>query len=62
VDDEHLQPSRLPEKLRQIRKVLGITPANLLKRLGVEGLVDDELDLPEKLPGNKRHEGIKHNS
>ena len=26
----------------------------------VEDLIDDELDLPEKLPGKARHEGIKH--
>jgi transcriptional regulator with XRE-family HTH domain len=25
----------------------------------VEDLIDDELDLPEKLPGTARHEGIK---
>jgi transcriptional regulator with XRE-family HTH domain len=28
----------------------------------MEDIVDDELDLPEKLPGNYRHEGIKSNS
>lgn len=26
----------------------------------MEDIVDDELDLPEKLPGNYRHVGIKH--
>ena len=26
----------------------------------VEDLIDDELDLPEKLPGTACHEGIKH--
>ena len=26
----------------------------------VEDLIDDELDLPAKLPGTARHEGIKH--
>lgn len=26
----------------------------------VEDLIDDELDLPEKLPGTIRHKGIKH--
>jgi transcriptional regulator with XRE-family HTH domain len=26
----------------------------------VEDLIDDELNLPGKLPGNARHEGIKH--
>jgi transcriptional regulator with XRE-family HTH domain len=25
----------------------------------LEDIIDDELDLPEKLPGNYRHEGIK---
>ena len=28
----------------------------------MEDIVDDELDLPEKLPGNVRHVGIKHKS
>jgi transcriptional regulator with XRE-family HTH domain len=28
----------------------------------MEDIVDDELDLPEKLPGNYRHEGIRSNS
>jgi transcriptional regulator with XRE-family HTH domain len=28
----------------------------------MEDIVDDELDLPEKLPGNVRHAGIKHKS
>ncbi len=26
----------------------------------VEDLIDDELDLPERLPGTARHKGIKH--
>jgi transcriptional regulator with XRE-family HTH domain len=26
----------------------------------VEDLIDDDLDLPEKLPGIARHKGIKH--
>ena len=26
----------------------------------MEDIADDELDLPEKLPGNYRHAGIKH--
>jgi len=29
-------------------------------RVYVEDLIDDELDLPAKLPGTARHEGIKH--
>jgi transcriptional regulator with XRE-family HTH domain len=28
----------------------------------VEDLIDDELDLPDKLPGTVRHKGIKHQS
>ena len=28
----------------------------------MEDIVDDELDLPEKLPGNYRHEGIRRKS
>ena len=28
----------------------------------MEDLVDDELDLPAKLPGNVRYQGLKHNS
>jgi len=28
----------------------------------MEDIVDDELDLPENLPGNVRYEGIKHKS
>jgi transcriptional regulator with XRE-family HTH domain len=28
----------------------------------MEDLVDDELDLPEKLPGNVRYQGIKRSS
>jgi transcriptional regulator with XRE-family HTH domain len=28
----------------------------------VEDLIDDDLDLPEKLPGTARHEGIKRKS
>lgn len=30
-----------------------------LAGIHMEDLADDELDLPEKLPGNYRHEGIK---
>jgi len=28
----------------------------------MEDIVDDDLDLPEKLPGNVRYEGIRHKS
>jgi transcriptional regulator with XRE-family HTH domain len=86
---------RLAEKLQQLRLALGLSQAEMLKRLGaedmivynrisdyergnrepplpillqyarvagvyVEDLIDDELDLPAKLPGTARHEGIKH--
>lgn len=34
----------------------------LLAGVHMEDIVDDELDLPEKLPGNYRHEGIKSKS
>lgn len=86
---------RLAEKLLQLRLTLGLSQAEMLKRLEaeemivynrisdyelgkrepplpillqyarvagvhVEDLIDDELDLPGKLPGNARHEGIKH--
>jgi transcriptional regulator with XRE-family HTH domain len=86
---------RLAEKLLQLRLALGLSQAEMLKRLDaedmivynrisdyelgkrepplpillqyarvsgvyVEDLIDDELDLPEKLPGTAHHEGIKH--
>jgi transcriptional regulator with XRE-family HTH domain len=85
---------RLAEKLLQVRLALGLSQAELLKRLGVEDmivynrisdyergerepplpillryarvagvptevLIDDELDLPENLPGPTDHEAIK---
>jgi len=85
---------RLAEKLLQVRLALGLSQAELLKRLGVEDmivynrisdyergerepplpillryarvaavptevLIDDELDLPEKLPGPTNHEEIR---
>ena len=88
---------RLAEKLLQLRLALGLSQAEMLKRLDaedmivynrisdyelgkrepplpillqyarvagvyVEDLIDDELDLPEKLPGTARHEGIKRKS
>jgi transcriptional regulator with XRE-family HTH domain len=89
------KPKRLAEKLRAIRKGLGLSQQLMLKRLehektmhygriseyeggkreptlmtvlqyarvaGVhlEDIIDDELDLPEKLPGNVRYKGVKH--
>lgn len=29
-------------------------------RVNMEDIVDDDLDLPSKLPGNVRYQGIKH--
>src|SRR3989442_16034961 len=89
-----VRPERLPEKLLQIRGVLGLSQSELLRRLGLEeqmdyrrisefergttephlsvlleyaraagvhmeDIVDDELDLPAKLPGNVRYQGLK---
>lgn len=88
------KPARLAEKLLQIRNALGLSQTEMLKRLGVEdlieyhsiskyelgkreplltillqyarlagvhmeALVDDELDLPERLPASTDHEEIK---
>lgn len=85
---------RLPEKLLQVRLTLGISQAEMLRRLGVEDmivynrisdyergerepplpillryarvagiptevLIDDDLDLPAKLPGPTDHEAIR---
>lgn len=88
------RPKRLAEKLLQIRLALGLSQAELWRRLGaedeipfkriskyeldqnepplmvllryarvagvhVEDLIDDEFELPDKLPGRVRYEGIK---
>lgn len=88
------RPERLSEKLLQIRVALGLSQSDLLRRLGLEevmdyrrisefergttephlsvvlqyarvagvhmeDIVDDELDLPRKLPGNVRYQGLK---
>lgn len=88
------RPARLSEKLLQIRNALGLSQTEMLRRLGVEdlidytsiskyeldkneppllvllqyarvagihmeALVDDELDLPEKLPASTNHQEIK---
>ena|SRR2546423_6591121 len=84
-----MRPARLPEKLGQIRRALGLTQEELARRLGfeeitreyvsgyelgtrepplpvllqyarvagvcVDVLIDDQLDLPAKLPGNPKH-------
>ena len=89
-----LKQKRLPEKLRAIRLVLGLSQTEMLKRLGAEDLIeynrisefetgkgepplrilllyaraanvwadvliDDDLDLPAKLPSAKKHEGVR---
>lgn len=33
-----------------------------LARVLMEDIVDDELDLPDKIPGNARHQGVKRKS
>jgi transcriptional regulator with XRE-family HTH domain len=88
------RPSRLAEKLLQIRTALGLSQTEMHRRLDVgdeipytrisdyeldkseptlmillsyarlagvptEVLIDDELDLPDKLPGPTDHEEIK---
>src|SRR5215212_9811034 len=88
------RPTRLAEKLLQIRTALGISQTEMHRRLDVEDeipytrisdyeldkseptlpillqyarvarvptevLIDDELDLPDKLPGPTDHEEIK---
>jgi len=87
-------PSRLAEKLLQIRTALGLSQNEMLRQLGlaessfrstvsgyergerepplpillryaeisnvyVDVLIDDRLDLPEKLPAPKKHSGIR---
>jgi len=91
------RPKRLASKLLQIRNELGLTQAEIVRRLGAEAqiedttiskyeldkreppleillkyaraagihledLVDDELDLPPKLPGNVKYQGLKRSS
>ena len=91
------RPKRLASKLLQIRNGLGLTQAEIVRRLGVENkiedttiskyeldkreppleillkysrlagvpvedIIDDELDLPAKLPGNVKYQGLKHPS
>lgn len=88
------RPKRLAEKFLQIRNALGLSQADLWRRLGVEdeipfkristyeigrneppllillqyaraaniymeALVDDELDLPARLPSPTKSEGVK---
>jgi len=91
------RPKHLAEKLLHIRNALGLSQAEMLRRLGVadqidytmiskyeldknepplgillqyarvagihmEDLVDDDLDLPAKLPGSVRYQGLKSKS
>ena len=88
------RPKRLAEKLLQIRNALGLSQAEMWRRLGVEdeipfkriskyeldhneptlsvllqysrvagihteALIDDEIDLPARLPGTVKHDEIK---
>lgn len=88
------KPLRLAGKLRQVRTALGITQGEMVRLLGLEGvitytkishyelglrepplsvllqyaraanvyvevLIDDELDLPAKLPSPKKSEGVR---
>ena len=88
------KPERLAEKLLTIRTALGISQTEMLRRLGVEhlieyhiisryesgkrepplmilleyarlanvyveALIDDELDLPDKLPTPTKSEGVR---
>ena len=88
------KPKRLAEKLSAIRSAFGISQTVMLRRLGVENLIeyhyisryewgkneppleillqyarlagvnmevlaDDELDLPERLPGSTNHDAIR---
>jgi transcriptional regulator with XRE-family HTH domain len=92
-----VKPRRLGEKLLEIRLALGLSQSELLRRLGLEDvmdyrrisefergttephlsalleyaraarihmedIVDDELDLPDRLPGKVRYQGISHAS
>jgi transcriptional regulator with XRE-family HTH domain len=91
-----MRPSRLPEKIFQIRRALGETQEGMAHRLGfpsitreyisgfelgtrepplpvllrmanmagiyVDALINDELDLPEKLPASPKTEGVRRNS
>lgn len=87
------KPSRLPEKLLQVRIALGLSQGDMVKRIGLgdemnrnyisgyergtrepelhvllqyarvsgvwmDVLVDDELELPAKLPSSTKSEGI----
>jgi transcriptional regulator with XRE-family HTH domain len=88
------KPSRLPEKLLQIRLALDLSQDGMFQRLGLheklsrtsisayelgtgepplpvlldyarianvwmDAIVDDDLDLPVRLPSAKKHEGVR---
>lgn len=91
------KPERLAAKLLQIRKALGLSQNEMIRRLGLEdeitqsrisgyelgtrepslptllqyarlanvyvdALIDDESDLPERLPSVNKHEGIRRST
>jgi transcriptional regulator with XRE-family HTH domain len=91
---QRLKPTRLPQKLLQIRQQLELSQNGLIRRMGftdvlvqasisgyesgtrepplpvlleyaevagvwVDVLINDALDLPDKLPCSPKHEGIK---
>lgn len=88
------KPSRLADKLLQVRAVLGLSQNGMLRQLGlaessfrstvsgyergerepplpillryaeianvyVDVLIDDRLDLPDKLPASRKHAGVR---
>ncbi len=91
---QRLKPSRLPEKLLQIRQRLALSQNELIRKMGFAGvlvqasisgyesdtrepplpvlleyarvagvwvdvLIDDDLDLPAKLPSATKHTGLR---
>lgn len=50
-----MKPERLPEKLFQVRSSLGLSQVEMLRRLGLEDIIDDELDLPKILSGDVKY-------
>jgi hypothetical protein len=60
------RPVRLASKLRHIREALELSQTQMLVRLGldrsIEDIVDDDLDLPARLPGKIRYRGRRTRS
>ncbi len=56
-----IQPARISEYEKGLREPSLMLLLGYARLAGVhmEALVDDELDLPDKLPGTARHETIK---